>query len=70
MENESVVPKMACLDFPKYNGAEDSKGWLNHHEHFFKLQKTLEEEKMEIVAYHIEGDVQSWSMKLNVIAPE
>lgn len=65
-----ITPKISRLDFPKYDGSNDPLGWLNHCEHIFKHQKIVEEEKVELAAFHMDGDAQLGFLKLKRDKPE
>jgi len=55
-----VAPKLAKLNFPKYDGLEDPTSWVCRAEQFFEFQNTPEEEKIPLAAYHLEGEAQLW----------
>jgi hypothetical protein len=52
----SALPKLAKLDFPKYNGAEDPTSWVCRVEQIFELQQSKEADELPLVAYHLEGE--------------
>ncbi|KAH0776242.1 hypothetical protein KY290_007653 [Solanum tuberosum] len=54
----SMIPKYTKLDFPRFRGQKDPLGWLNRCEHFFQHQHTLEEEKIGLASFHLEGIAQ------------
>ena len=56
----SMAPKIAKLDFPWYDGDEDPTSWILRVKQFFEFYGTNEGEKLPLVAYHLEGDVQQW----------
>jgi hypothetical protein len=56
----SAIPKLAKLDFPRYNGLEDPTSWIYRAEQFFEYQQTEEQEKLPLATYHLEGEVQMW----------
>jgi hypothetical protein len=58
--NNSTAPKLAKLDFPRYNGVEDPTSWICRVEQFFEFQRTEETEKLAMAAYHLEGEAQMW----------
>ena len=39
---------------------EDPTGWICRIEQFFQFQKIVEEEKLPMAGYHLDGDVQLW----------
>jgi hypothetical protein len=53
-------PKVAKLNFPKYEGTEDPTSWVCRVEQFFEFQNTAEEDKVMLAAYHLEGEAQLW----------
>jgi hypothetical protein len=53
-------PKVAKLNFPKYEGTEDPTSWVCRVEQFFEFQNTAEDDKVMLVAYHLEGEAQLW----------
>jgi hypothetical protein len=59
-ESGSSFPKVAKLNFPKYDGTEDPTSWVCHVEQFFDFQNTAEEYKVLLAAYHLEGEAQLW----------
>lgn len=54
------MPKLAKLNFPRYNGSEDPTSWVCRAEQFFEFKDTAEEEKLALAAYHLEGEAQLW----------
>lgn len=46
-------PRYYKLDFPTFDGKSDTLPWVNWCEHFFHRQRTLEEEKVWLAAYHL-----------------
>jgi hypothetical protein len=56
----STIPKVAKLDFPRYNGDEDPTSWVCRVEQFFEFKNVEEEEKVPLAAYHLEGEAQLW----------
>jgi hypothetical protein len=59
-ESGSSFPKVAKLNFPKYDGTEDPTSWVCRAEQFFEFQNIAEEDKVMLVAYHLEGEAQLW----------
>jgi hypothetical protein len=60
-----ALPKLAELDFLKYNGAEDRTSWVCRVEQFFKFQQLEEADKLPLVAYHLKGEAQMWYQLFN-----
>jgi hypothetical protein len=59
-ENGLVSPKLEKLDFPKFDGSEDPTSWVCRVEQFFDFQGTQEDDKLQLAAYHLEGEAQLW----------
>ncbi|KAH0738993.1 hypothetical protein KY290_037698 [Solanum tuberosum] len=59
-----IIPRHTKLDFPRFNGQEDPLGWLNRCEHFFRHQQTMEEEKVGLASFHLEGNTHLWFLQL------
>jgi hypothetical protein len=43
------------LDFPTFDGSGDSLLFLNRCEHYFRGQRTVEEEKVWLAVMHLQG---------------
>ena len=54
------APRLVKLNFPRFNGAEDPTSWLCEAEQFFQFHNTLEEEKVALASFHLEGEAQLW----------
>jgi hypothetical protein len=54
------MPKLAKLDFPRYNRVDDPTSWICRVEQFFKFQRMKEDEKLPMFAYHLKGEAQMW----------
>ena len=54
------IPRYHKLSFPTYDGKEDSLGWLNKCEHFFRAQRTREADKVWLASFHLTGISQHW----------
>jgi hypothetical protein len=52
------------LDFPTFDGGGDPLPFLNRCEHYFRGQRTVEEEKVWLAAHHLHGAAQQWYMRL------
>ena len=57
---QSSVPRMIKLDFPRFNSSEDTTSWVCRVEQFFHLHQTPEEERVALASFHLEGDAQLW----------
>ena len=55
-----VVPKLAKLDFPRYDGSKDPTLWICRAEQYFEFQGTSLEDQVKLAAYHLEKDAQLW----------
>ena len=51
--------KMAKLEFPRYYG-EDPTEWLNKVGQFFEFQGTVEDQKVSLASFHLEGEANQW----------
>ncbi|XP_042499867.1 uncharacterized protein LOC122078063 [Macadamia integrifolia] len=51
---------MVKLDFPRYNGEEDTKSWTFRVEQFFEFHQTPEEEWIALASFHLEEEAQLW----------
>lgn len=52
------------LDFPTFDGTGDPLPFLNRCEHYFRGQRTMEEEQVWLAALHLHGSAQQWYMRL------
>jgi hypothetical protein len=52
------------LDFPTFDGGSDPLPFLSHCEHYFCSQRTAEEERVWLAAFHLQGLAQQWYMRL------
>eukprot|EP00257_Ricinus_communis_P017974 XP_015576546.1 uncharacterized protein LOC107261479 [Ricinus communis] len=59
-----LVPRFTKLDFPRFNGTADPIVWLSCCDNFFLHQHTVEEDKVILASFHLEGDAQLWFLKL------
>ncbi|KAA8544487.1 hypothetical protein F0562_022473 [Nyssa sinensis] len=57
---QSYAPKFVKLDFPRFNGEEDTTSWVCRVEQFFQFHQTPEEERVALASFHLEGDAQLW----------
>jgi hypothetical protein len=56
----SINSKLAKLEFPHYDGTEDPTSWVCQVEQYFEFQRTEEENKVMLTAYHLDGEAQLW----------
>ena len=56
----SYLPRTVKLDFLRFNGTEDPASWVCRAEQFFELHQTLDDEKVILASFNIEGDAQLW----------
>ncbi|WVZ92756.1 hypothetical protein U9M48_038799 [Paspalum notatum var. saurae] len=61
---EDRPPRYHKLDFPKFDGKSDPLLFINKCESFFHQQQTLEEEKVWLASFHLEGAAQQWYIHL------
>ncbi|KAL5812595.1 hypothetical protein ACOSQ3_027545 [Xanthoceras sorbifolium] len=54
------APKFVKLDFPRFNGTEDTTSWFCRVDQFFEFNHTPEEDRMPLASFHLEGDAQLW----------
>lgn len=54
------APRYHRLEFPIFDGKEDPLSWINRCKQFFRGQRTMEEEKVWLAAYHMMGTTQLW----------
>jgi hypothetical protein len=59
-ESSNSFPKVAKLNFPKFDGSEDPTSWVCRVKQFFEFQGTVEEDKVGLAAYYLEGEAQLW----------
>jgi hypothetical protein len=52
------------IDFPTFDGGGDPLPFLNRCEHYFRGRRTLEEERVWLAAFHLQGPAQQWYMWL------
>ncbi|KAL4191127.1 hypothetical protein AMTRI_Chr07g28190 [Amborella trichopoda] len=57
---QSFPSKLVKLDFPLFNGEEDTTSWTCRRKNFFQFHQTPEEERVAIAFFHLEGDAQLW----------
>ncbi|KAA8524177.1 hypothetical protein F0562_010393 [Nyssa sinensis] len=54
--NHSQFTKM---DFPKFSGDDPTK-WLSRASQYFEFQETVEEQKVALASFHLEGEANQW----------
>ncbi|KAA8544346.1 hypothetical protein F0562_022386 [Nyssa sinensis] len=54
--NHSRFTKM---DFPKFSG-DDLTEWINRAFQYFEFQETVEEQKVALASFHLEGEANQW----------
>jgi hypothetical protein len=50
---------MAKLDFPQYSG-DDPTEWFNWVDQFFEYQETVDNQKVSLASFHLEGEANQW----------
>jgi len=51
------------LSFPEYNGNDEPSQWLYKCNKFFAARNTKEEERMQLVAFHLHGNALTWFIR-------
>jgi hypothetical protein len=59
-EKQAAFPGVLELRLPEYDGTDDPDIWLHRFEIFFDLQRTEEEKKVCLAAFHMTGKAQIW----------
>jgi hypothetical protein len=57
-------PRFQKIDFPRFDGKSDPMLFVNRCESYFHQQRIMEEEKVWMASYHLEGVAQSWYLQL------
>uniref|UniRef100_A0A2C9UZU3 Retrotransposon gag domain-containing protein n=1 Tax=Manihot esculenta TaxID=3983 RepID=A0A2C9UZU3_MANES len=57
---ELVIPKLAKLDFPRFDGTEDPTLWICGADQFYEFKGTGPHDQVRLAAYHLEKDAQLW----------
>jgi hypothetical protein len=52
------VPRYYKLSFPTFDSHEDPLGWLHRCEHFFRVHRTSEIDKVGLASFHMTGAAQ------------
>ncbi|KAJ1265771.1 hypothetical protein BS78_08G100400 [Paspalum vaginatum] len=65
--HEDRPPRFHKMDFPHFDGKTDPLLFINKCESFFHKQRTLEEEKVWMASFNLEGAAQQWYMHLHSI---
>ena len=58
--NQSYAPRLAKLDFPRFNGSEDPTSWICRAEQFFRFHETPLEDQDVLASFHLEGEARLW----------
>lgn len=58
------MPRFHKLSFPTFDGKDDPLAWLNRCEHFFRAQRTREEDKVWLASFHLTRGAQHWYFML------
>ncbi|WVZ95670.1 hypothetical protein U9M48_041404 [Paspalum notatum var. saurae] len=61
---EARPPKFHKVDFPKFDGTTDPMLFLNKCESYFLQQRVVEEEKVWLASFNMDGAAQQWYMHL------
>ena len=54
------APRFRKLTFPTFDGESDPLGWLNKCEHFFRAQRTPENDKVWLASFHMTNVAREW----------
>ena len=57
-------PRFQKIDFLRFDGKSDPMLFVNRCESYFHQQRIMEEEKVWMASYHLEGVAQSWYLQL------
>ncbi|KAG2716720.1 hypothetical protein I3760_03G141200 [Carya illinoinensis] len=66
--SRGIHAKTLRLDFPKFNGSKPME-WILKAEQFFEYFNTLDEHKLQISSFHMEGKTLSWYFWLRDSGP-
>lgn len=55
-----LIPCSMRLDVPRFSGADDPEAWIFLIEEYFGLHETTPDQRLRIVAFHLEGDAAVW----------
>ncbi|XP_021974525.1 uncharacterized protein LOC110869591 [Helianthus annuus] len=56
---DNRLVRVGRLDFPRFNG-EDVEGWIYKCNHFFAIDKTPDEHKVQVAVVNLEGAALQW----------
>ena len=56
---QQLPPRVAKLEFPHYAG-NDPTEWFNRVSQFFEYQKTIDDQKMALASFDLEGESNQW----------
>lgn len=65
LSETTLSSQVSRLKFKRYNEESDPIVLLYHSEQYFKLYKTLEKNKVPMVAYHLDDEAQLWYQLFN-----
>ena len=57
-------PRFHKMDFPRFDGKTDPLLFINKCESFFLQQRVMEEEKVWMASFNMDGSAQQWYMRL------
>ncbi|RVW31621.1 Transposon Tf2-11 polyprotein [Vitis vinifera] len=60
----NIPPLRTKIEFPRFAG-DDPTEWFNRVAQFFEFQRTLEDQKVSLAAFHMEGEANQWWQWLN-----
>jgi len=50
---------MAKLEFPRYS-RDDPTEWFNRVDQFFEYQETVDNQKVSLASFYLEGEANQW----------
>ncbi|RVW68732.1 Transposon Tf2-2 polyprotein [Vitis vinifera] len=60
----NIPPLRTKIEFPRFAG-DDPTEWFNRVAQFFEFQRTPEDQKVSLAAFHMEGEANQWWQWLN-----
>lgn len=60
----TFFPRTAKLEFPRYSG-DDPTEWFHRVAQFFDYQGTLDNQKVSLASFHLEGEANQWWQWMN-----
>lgn len=60
----NILPLRTKIEFPRFAG-DDPTEWFNRVAQFFEFQRTPENQKVSLAAFHLEGEANQWWQWMN-----